>query len=190
MPPVGTTKASDMRQKIFQRKFFKSNKEAARSTEFHDLTFSERMSADSLLAFAESSIARAGYTFTTKRSRAVAAKMTTTDPVTKTIWLAYGWDQKSIAERALVLIHELVHVRQAEAWGARKFLRRYLMARWRWIIEMQAYTVSMKATRALGLSTDGKAKRIGKSIHKNYGPWVLFSKSEVVNSTVEILEGA
>ncbi len=62
-----------------------------------------------------------------------------------------GFDERSNKDQAVILGHELVHVRQARDMGWWKWFRRYLTdPRFRWSQEVAAYCESINILRALG----------------------------------------
>lgn len=115
--------------------------------------------------------------------------MTTTDVVTKHVWLAYDWNAREDSRKVTTLYHELVHINQAKAWGNAKFVRRYTSQRWRWAIEMQAYAVSILVARSLGGNVDGMPEAIADTLVKKYGPWITLPKADIRRCTVEVLGG-
>lgn len=138
------------------------------------------------------------YYVRTKGPRAFKSSMTTTDPVTRTVWLAHGWASRPDERKATTLAHEFVHIlqhrahvdaRRDEKAGLAAYARKYVSARGRWVIEMQAYAVTILAARSLGLDTSAMPKNIAETMWKNYKPWFLFTKSEIIGATVEFLEG-
>lgn len=58
-----------------------------------------------------------------------------------------GW---SVARRAVTLAHELIHALQWRFYGMASFALRYLSARFRWAVEMQAYRFGVLVKRMLG----------------------------------------
>lgn len=60
-----------------------------------------------------------------------------------------GW---SVARRAVTLVHELIHALQWRFYGMVSFAMRYLSARFRWAVEMQAYRFGVLVKRMLGYS--------------------------------------
>lgn len=175
----------------------KQNKIEAASTSFRghilDRETPERMSARLWdLIRAE------GYSVRTKGPRALKASMTTTDPVTRTVWLTHKWSERHITRMATTLAHEYVHILQHRAYviekrdekkGLAAYARKYASARGRWVIEMQAYAVTILAARSLGLDTSAMPRNIAETMWKNYKPWFLFPKSEIIGATVESLGG-
>jgi hypothetical protein len=97
---------------------------------------------------AQALIKDAGWRFK-KRSGATAHGRKFTMTLSKTIWLSAGWDDYEVWKKASILWHELVHVRQRQAWGHSKFLSRYSTARGRWYIEVPAYRMSVRAYERL-----------------------------------------
>lgn len=88
----------------------------------------------------------------------------------KLVLLPHDWNERSAYRKALLLLHELVHVRQ---W--RKYL--FFGARWstsprfRVAMEAQAYRESVSAMVMLGYSDDSIAdyiNRLSVTFHKTY----------------------
>lgn len=81
------------------------------------------------------------------------SKMTTT--FYKQIRLGTNYDKKSPEWKAATDAHETVHVHQWRRWGRNRFRSRYIFwPRWRWSIEMQGYTESIRALVCLGASDE------------------------------------
>lgn len=156
-------------------------KRQATVTEFHP-----NFSMPTLLA-ATKMIQAEGYKLREKRRNSFAASMTTTDVLTKTVWLKHGWNKREDSRNTATLYHELVHILQAKAWGNVKFARRYASPRWRWAIEMQAYAVSILVQRSMGANVSEMPANIAKILAAKYGPWLAVPKSEVRNATMEVL---
>lgn len=58
----------------------------------------------------------------------------------KEIRLGSGWEKKNSEQKAYILVHEAVHVRQWDYYGAFKFGRKYIFnARFRWAVEVHGY---------------------------------------------------
>lgn len=171
-------------------KLTKANKQLARSTAHRDaelLTMNFGYAAHRI----EEQIKSNGYSIRIKRHNAPKAAMTTTDAITRTIWCARDWENRSPIRQVVTLAHELVHVRQANSLGVRKFATRYLMSeRWRWILEMQAYAESIAVARQLGFDVSDRPEEIANIMARSYGPWLLIPKAELKAATVEVLRVA
>lgn len=76
-------------------------------------------------------------------------KFTTTFP-TK-IYVAKNWDDMSEAWQAIILWHELVHVREYDIHTALKMGTMYIVAEGRWALEVQAYRESFRVMRKFGM---------------------------------------
>lgn len=139
------------------------------------------------MASALRQIEKYGYTLRKKRPGSFSETMTTTDVVTKTIWLRVGWDTRPPERNVATLYHELVHVGQGEDWGPMLFGLRYGSPRWRWAIEMQAYAVSIEVARSLGGDISGMPEAIAKSLVSKYKPWFPVSEEEIRTETIACL---
>jgi antirestriction protein ArdC len=178
-------------------KITKQNKIEAGSTAYRGHIL-PRETPQAMIQRMETLIRASGYTLRIKGPRAFKASMTTTDPVTRTVWLTHGWADRPDARKATTLAHEYVHILQHRAYvdakrdertGLAAYARKYASCRGRWIIEMQAYAVSILAARSIGSDTSAMPKNIAETMWKNYKPWMLFSKGEIIDSTIEFLEG-
>jgi hypothetical protein len=129
----------------------------------------------------------AKYSFKNKREDGFKPTMTTTVPLLRQIWLAHGWEAFTDHHKAVVLWHELVHVRQQRAMKAAKFSFLYSVPRGRWILEMQAYRMSIRIRLILGMGIQGEAERIAESMINNYGPWLRLDKDSIRSSTLDVL---
>lgn len=125
-----------------------SDKRYAKSTQF--LVDIDEIPTDPQEAYdkARKLILAAGWRFkkrpgTTEHGR----KFTMT--LRKNIYLSGRWDSYDIVKKAVILWHELVHVRQRQRWGHSKFLARYATARGRWFIETPAYRMSIRVYERL-----------------------------------------
>ena len=83
--------------------------------------------------------------------------MNFTTTLSRTIWLAGNWEDRSLESKAKILWHELVHTRQRKAWGFTKFAWRYKSAEGRWRMEVPAYRESIRAMKAIGKGANDKA---------------------------------
>lgn len=162
----------------------KANKQQALSTIYHDPNIPAIGTVDYIMA----QPAKHGYRTVEKRRNAFKASMTTTDVLTKTIWLANNWAKRSPGQQAVTIAHEMVHVRQSESMGLKKFAARYATPRWRWIIECQAYAETIRVQKMLGGNTIEAPRRIATSLRDKYGPWMLL-KPFIHRATVEVLSG-
>lgn len=58
----------------------------------------------------------------------------------KEIRLGSGWESKNSEQKAYILVHEAVHVRQWDHYGRLKFGSKYVFdVRFRWAVEVQGY---------------------------------------------------
>ncbi len=58
----------------------------------------------------------------------------------KEIRLGSGWESKNSEQKAYILVHEAVHVRQWDHYGRLRFGGKYIFdARFRWAVEVQGY---------------------------------------------------
>jgi hypothetical protein len=176
-------------------KITKQNKIEASSTAFRGHILGHE-TPEQMIARLSNLIHAEGYSMRIKGPRALKASMTTTDPLTRTVWLTHGWAERHATRRATTLAHEYVHIQQHHAYvfakrdertGLAAYARKYASARGRWVIEMQAYAVSILAARSLGLDVTKMPQGIAETMWKNYKPWLLFPKSEIIGATVEFL---
>lgn len=119
------------------------------------------------------------------------SKMTTT--YFKQIRLGTGYDKKSDEWKAATDAHETVHVKQWRRWGRNRFRSRYLFwPRWRWAIEMQGYTESVRALVALGAADELLHEFIQSrpgSLKRNYALGIL-NQDQMSKETLRILTQA
>jgi len=126
---------------------------------------------DDSLALTKALLKKAGYKFCRRKGTFEHGRKFTMT-LRRRIALSANWDKYSTAKQAEILWHELVHVRQRKSWGHAKFLRRYVTAEGRWLIEVPAYRESIRAKKALEDYDSGKVKKyiefkVG-SLWKNY----------------------
>lgn len=77
------------------------------------------------------------------------SKMSTT--YYREIRVGSRWEEFSVAKKAAVLKHEIVHAKQWRHYGQVRFAAKYIFsARFRWSMEVQAYRESVRAYRTLG----------------------------------------
>jgi hypothetical protein len=77
------------------------------------------------------------------------SKMSTT--YYKEIRVGSRWETFTVAKKAAVLKHEIVHAKQWHHFGQATFGTKYIFsARFRWAMEVQAYRESTRAYRTLG----------------------------------------
>lgn len=62
--------------------------------------------------------------------------------VFRRVVLGAGWVRKTLREQCKILAHELGHIYQVVRLGQAKFLKRYIIAEWRWAIETSANRIS------------------------------------------------
>jgi hypothetical protein len=79
-------------------------------------------------------------------------KFTTTFP-TK-IFVSKGWEEKSVASKAEILWHELVHVREYDRHTPLLMGLMYVTSEGRWALEVQAYRESYRVQRLFGVSEE------------------------------------
>lgn len=81
------------------------------------------------------------------------SKMSTT--YYREIRLGTGYPDKRPEWKAVTMGHEMLHARQWRGYGRNKFRTRYLFwTRWRWAIEVQAYSESVRILVALGANDE------------------------------------
>jgi len=136
---------------------------------------------------AVNAIGNSGYSFAHKKKDGFKATMTTTVPLVKQVRLAYGWGRFSDQHKAVVLWHEHVHVRQQREMKALPFIGAYATPRGRWVLEMQAYRMSLRMRLILGMGVQGEPERIAGSMIDNYGPWMGLERSSILSSTIDVL---
>jgi hypothetical protein len=93
-------------------------------------------------------IGDAGWKFKPRKGRTEHGRKFTMT-MSKTIYLAAGWDDYPIWKKATILWHELVHIRQRQKWGHAKFVACYGTVRGRWRIEVPAYRMSIRCYERL-----------------------------------------
>lgn len=76
------------------------------------------------------------------------SKFNTTFP--KKIYTSKEYNSYSDAGKAVVLWHEIVHLREYDRHGAAKFFTMYAFAEGRWALEVQAYRQSYRIRRLWG----------------------------------------
>ena len=76
------------------------------------------------------------------------SRFNTTFP--KTIYLVKDFESRPLRNRAEVLWHEVVHLRQYEKMTPSTFYQHYVFAEGRWALEVQAYRESFRVMRILG----------------------------------------
>lgn len=130
----------------------KDRERALSTRHFVDKVLSFERDPDGLLAYCISFAKRHGVRIVEKRpSRLKLSKMTTT--YYREIRVAVGfWGRGwSVARRAVVMAHEILHVLQWRFYGRVTFAMSYVgSARFRWAIEMQAYRFGVLVKRMLG----------------------------------------
>jgi len=165
----------------------KSDKIEALSPKFRDPFVFTLRAPSAMLAYVEDEIRDAGFTTHIKRKGAFKDTLTTTLPLARQLWLACDWEAKPLAAQAIVKAHELVHMNQERVLGTGAYIAQYANARGRWVLEMQAYAVSILAGRALGLDMSGEPKRVAASMWNKYGPWFLFREKAITGPTMAVL---
>lgn len=112
--------------------------------------------------------------------------LTTTFP--NSIRLGKGFDKKSATDKALIMAHEFVHVRQWDLY--RNFGARYLGPRFGWAMEMQAYRESVRGRFALGFSqkeVERWIERMPDILWRNYLLLRQIQRRELQQATLEVL---
>jgi len=99
------------------------------------------------------------------------SKMTTT--YYKEIRLGEDFDDEPEWAQAVTWAHEMVHVYQWRGMGRANFARRYLWRIWRWIIEMQAYRMSIHIRKLLGIKESWTKRYIRDKPYKLKGGYLL-----------------
>jgi hypothetical protein len=97
------------------------------------------------------------------------SKFTTTFP--DTIFVSVEFPDMDESERAEILWHELVHVRQYDRIGTKSFLLMYALAEGRWALEVAAYRESDRVWRLFGASEEDvqvRAARRADSLYDRY----------------------
>jgi hypothetical protein len=78
------------------------------------------------------------------------SKFNTTFP--KTIYVTKDFDKHQIEIQAVILWHEIVHLREYKEMDPKTFYEHYIFPEGRWALEVQAYRESFRVMRLLGLS--------------------------------------
>jgi hypothetical protein len=113
-------------------------------------------------------------------------KFTTTFP--KTIFVAKNWDEMDEATQAVVLWHEIVHLREYEAHTPLLMGLMYATAEGRWAIEVQAYRESFRVRRLFGQSEEEIQARMLPTAEKLYEAYELgaMPREYALDKAVEI----
>lgn len=94
---------------------------------------------------------------------------TTTFP--RKILVAKDWEEKSVAQRAEILHHEIVHVREYDVHTPLQMGTLYLVAEGRWALEVQAYRESFRVQRLFGVPEDEIRDRmevVAEALYREY----------------------
>lgn len=125
---------------------------------------------------------------TTKTSTSKTwSKMTTT--FYKEIRLGTGFALQPEWAQAMIWAHEMVHGNQWRKMGRATFGTRYLDTRWRWIIEMQAYRMSIHIRERIGIPQAATVTYIQQKpndLWDAYAFWAL-NKWDFTKYTREVL---
>jgi len=78
------------------------------------------------------------------------SKFNTTFPTV--VYVTKDFDQSQIEMQAVILWHEIVHLREYKEMKPAVFFQHYAFAEGRWALEVQAYRESFRVMRLLGLS--------------------------------------
>jgi hypothetical protein len=113
-------------------------------------------------------------------------KFTTTFP-TK-IFVAKNWDEMDEASQAVILWHEIVHVREYDAHTPLKMGLMYLVAEGRWALEVQAYRESYRVRRLFGATEEEIRKHMRPRAESLYTSYELgaMPKEYAIEKAIEI----
>lgn len=113
-------------------------------------------------------------------------KFTTTFP--RKIYVATYFDELETPYQAVILWHELVHVRQYDLHTPKYMGLLYLVPEGRWALEVQAYRESFRVMRLLGMSDDAIKKQMLPTAEVLYKQYELGSMPQgyAINKAVEI----
>ena len=90
------------------------------------------------------------------------------------IRVPHGFGDWGTASKAILLAHELVHVRQWRSMRARNFGARYIFSpRFRWSMEMQAYRETVRAQLLMGWTETAVANAIEQRADKLFADYSL-----------------
>jgi len=129
--------------------------------------------AEDIIERCKAECKRLGYEITTKSSSSMKwSKMTTT--YYKEIRLGEDFDEEPDWAQAVTWAHEMVHVYQWRLMGKVTFARRYLSALWRWVIEMQAYRMSIHIFEQLGANKEWVERYIRQKPDHLRGPYAFW----------------
>ena len=109
-------------------------------------------------------IQEAGWGFKSQNTGTRFSRMFTVT-MNHNIWLSESWEEYPVWKKAMILWHELVHIRQRQEWGHTRFLLRYMTPRGRWAIEVPAYRMSIRVCERLSQGEFNSTAYIHKKIN-------------------------
>lgn len=132
--------------KLFRRRL--SRKEIARGASTRYLDTGIPDDPEESLAEVTRRIKEAGWGFYTRKDTYNGRKYSIT--LRRRIGLSANWKSYSTIQKASILWHELVHIRQRQAMGHSRFVSRWLLSPFgRWSLETPAYRQSIVAYEAM-----------------------------------------
>lgn len=113
-------------------------------------------------------------------------QFTTTFP--GVILVAPNWEERSEANRAVVLWHEIVHLRQYEKYGPVLMGLMYLTSEGRWAMEVQAYRETFRVHRLFGVPEETIRKAMVSRAERLYVSYELgtMPRDYAIEKAVEI----
>ncbi len=121
----------------------------ALSSEHHDPALGRPRTPAALEAHAMRQATRLGVSFRTRPRWAANARFAIAGP--RKIHLPWDFRKRDTRNRAALLMHELVHVRQWQAFGVVNMAGKYaFQPRWRAALEIEAYAETFRAHTAMG----------------------------------------
>ena len=113
-------------------------------------------------------------------------KFTTTFP-TK-IFVAKGWDEYTEDRKAVILWHELVHVREYDRHTPLLMGLMYVTSEGRWALEVQAYRETFRVERKFGVPEDRIRENMDVAAEKLYEEYELgtMPRDYAIGKAIEI----
>ncbi len=89
------------------------------------------------------------------------------------VWLSTRWPEMSTGVQSQILWHEIVHIRQRARMGHSKFEMCYLTSRGRWLLEVPAYRMSIRASERMTNGLFDTEEYIHRTIYKFRSAYLL-----------------
>ena len=133
--------------------------EASRQTYWPHMVMTNRVNS-ATIAHAQRDAAQLGVMVKLKQPGAIYPESASALPLT--IWLPHDWNSMHSAAQAEMLIHELVHVRDAQANGVLSWYVQYIHPVHRMIFEARAYAAGLQYLRSIDPNyySDFRCKRL------------------------------